>query len=142
MKKSIILIIGLWLLTACQDTPVEKSKSVPCQEPATQIKESITKKVLSEYEECMQMGPPNECIMAELEIRDKELNNAYKEAKKSIPAKSLKRLKEIQREWIVYRDMRCGFYYGPESGSGGLTDAMLCELDETIKRTDELKELY
>jgi len=142
MKRSIVLILSVWLLTACQDTPVETSKSVPCHEPATQIKESITKKVLSEYEECMQMGPPNECIMAELEIRDKELNNAYKEAKKSIPAKSLKKLKEIQREWIVYRDMRCGFYYGPESGSGGLTDAMLCELEETIKRTSELKELY
>ena len=142
MKKTISAIFVLLLLSACQETPTKVTKSVECHEPAMQIKESITKKVLSEYEECMQMGPPNECIMAELEIRDKELNNAYKEAKKSIPAKSLKKLKEIQREWIVYRDMRCGFYYGPESGSGGLTDAMLCELEETIKRTSELKELY
>jgi len=122
MKKNIVLILALWLLTACQDTP--------------------TKKILSEYEECMQMGPPNECIMTELKIRDKELNNAYKEAKKSIPANSLKKLKEIQREWIVYRDMKCGFYYDAESGSAGLTDALLCELDMTIERTKELKALY
>jgi len=133
MKKGILLILAIWLLTACLDA----------QEPVNPIiKETITKKVLSEYEECMQMGPPNECIMREIDIRDKELNIAYKKAKKAIPSRSLKELKKIQREWIVYRDMRCGFYYDAESGSGGLTDSMLCQLEETIKRTDELKELY
>ena len=142
MKKSIILIIGLWLLTACQEAPTKVTKNVECHEPKTQIEEVHHEKYSAEYEECMRLGSPNECIEAELKIKDKELNMAYKEAKKSIPKKSLKKLKEIQREWIIYRDMRCGFYYDAESGSGGLTDSMLCQLEETIKRTDELKELY
>jgi uncharacterized protein YecT (DUF1311 family) len=82
------------------------------------------------------------CIKQELNFQDKKLNQAYKKAINKVQPFRKKDLRDIQRMWIKYRDKKCSFYYHKESGSGGLSDMLECKLDETIKRTIELNEVY
>jgi len=92
---------------------------------------------------CIKKIPnPNECLEQELRLQDKKLNIAYQKAKKSIQAFRVDTLRKVQRAWIHYRDKKCAFFYHKESGSGGISDALQCELDETIRRTKELETLY
>ncbi|WP_456381879.1 lysozyme inhibitor LprI family protein [Hydrogenimonas sp.] len=79
------------------------------------------------------------CIEAEIAYQDKRLNEAYKEAKSRIQPFRRDTLRDIQRLWLRYRDAKCGFYRHKESGSGGVSDMSQCILDETVKRTVELK---
>ncbi len=82
------------------------------------------------------------CIQEKLNKEDKKLNIAYKKAIKMIAPYRVFALREVQRAWIVYRDKKCDFFYHKESGSGGLSDALQCKLDETTRRTKELEEIY
>jgi len=47
-------------------------------------------------------------------------------------------LKTAQRQWLAYRDAKCAFL-GTANGSWGLLLAALCRLDETARRTRELR---
>jgi len=82
------------------------------------------------------------CLEKELELKDKELNKAYKKAMYQVQDFRKDDLKKIQREWIKYRDLKCDFYYHKESGSGGLSDVSECKLEETIQRTIELEYIF
>ncbi len=104
--------------------------------------ESIVSPYSLTYTDCMKMSiNPNSCIASEIKVQDKKLNIAYKHAMESILSSRVVTLKKVQRLWIRYRDEKCGFFYHKESGSGGLTDAMQCELHETMIRTKELEAL-
>jgi uncharacterized protein YecT (DUF1311 family) len=100
----------------------------------------------TEYEQCTKNTYSTtdmlKCINKELKIQDKKLNQAYKKAMNKIQPFRKEELKKIQRLWIKYRDKKCNFYYHKESGSSGKIDAMECKLNETIKRTIELNEVY
>jgi uncharacterized protein YecT (DUF1311 family) len=82
------------------------------------------------------------CSERELKRADRALNSAYREAKKSIQKFRQKDLRRVQRAWIAYRDAKCNFLYHKESGSAGLGAASECMLNETLKRTVELKNIY
>jgi uncharacterized protein YecT (DUF1311 family) len=47
-------------------------------------------------------------------------------------------LETAQREWLAYRDAKCAFL-GTANASWGLLLAALCRLDETARRTRELR---
>ena len=82
------------------------------------------------------------CIENETKVQDKILNKNYKLAMKNLTAQRKKKLRSIQRLWIKYVDEKCSFFYHKHSGSGGLQDSGECILNETIKRAQELNELY
>ena len=82
------------------------------------------------------------CSEAELKRADEALNNAYKIAQKHIQKFRQKDLVKVQRAWMTYRDAKCAFLYHKESGSAGLGTSSACMLDETLKRTVELKNIY
>ena len=82
------------------------------------------------------------CIEKETAYQDKLLNKAYKEAMKRVDPIQKKPLRDMQRLWIRYTEAKCGFLYSRVSGTAGLSNASQCKLDETIKRTLELKETY
>ncbi|WP_201352296.1 lysozyme inhibitor LprI family protein [Hydrogenimonas urashimensis] len=80
-----------------------------------------------------------ECQDAELRRQDKKLNEAYMALKKEIAPSRRAALRKMQRAWIRYRDAKCGFFRHEKSGSGAANDEMQCLVDETIKRTVELR---
>ena len=123
MKKSIILFLGMLLFSVAKEKPISQYTLA--------------------FTDCMEhRSNPNACIEEELKHQDKKLNTAYREAKKSIQPFRLKSLRDIQKAWIKYRDKKCSFFHHKESGLGGVTDALQCELDMTIKRARELKKIF
>jgi len=123
MKKSIILFLGIVVFSVAQEKGVSPYSST--------------------FEACLKDNPhPDGCMEDELTYQDKVLNKTYKKAKESIQPFRQESLKDIQRVWIKYRDMKCDFFYHKERGSGGITDALMCKLDMTIERTEELKEIF
>ena len=99
----------------------------------------------SDYERCVNTASGqslNICMDKELELQDAKLNKEYHNTMGRIQDFSKEDLKKVQRLWIKYRDAKCEFYYHRYSGSGGLTDSIQCTINETIQRTQELKNTY
>jgi len=123
MKKSIILYLSISIFIIAKENHIVEYSS--------------------DFQSCIeQSANPNICMEDELKYQDKKLNLAYAKAKKSIQLFRRESLRDIQRAWINYRNKRCSFFYHKESGSGGITDSLACELDMTIQRTKELKEIF
>lgn len=136
MKKVIgLLLIGLWLI-GCYE-----SKD-------TQINKVEKEKFFSEdFYICDKKNGATTigigaCYEKEFIYQDNKLNIAYKKAKASIQPFRVNQIKEIQRSWIKYRDIKCGFFNHKESGSSGSLDEQDCRVKETITRTKELKNIF
>ncbi|SMH57915.1 Uncharacterized conserved protein YecT, DUF1311 family [Azospirillum lipoferum] len=78
------------------------------------------------------------CIGAEHEKQDKRLNAAYKAAMKTVEGKRAQDFKEVQRAWLKFRDLNCGFAGGGEGTIAGILGAS-CVLNMTAERADELQ---
>ena len=81
------------------------------------------------------------CSKQELSYQDKLLNRYYKQARKVLDAKQRQELKLVQRQWMKYRDVKCGFAYGLTGGTMDLVIGDGCLVDMTAKRADELKSI-
>jgi uncharacterized protein YecT (DUF1311 family) len=81
------------------------------------------------------------CSKQELSYQDKLLNRYYKQAMKVLDDKKRKELKQVQRQWIKYRDAKCGFDYGLTGGTMDLVIGDGCMVDMTAQRADELKSI-
>jgi len=131
MKNIIFLLSILSLITITLNAKNDSSDTL-----------KVKAKYSSTFYTCEKASPNiNECLDKELKKQDKYLNVAYQKAIKEIQPFRKRSLKEMQRTWIKYRNQKCTFYSHKESGSGGLTDAIQCELDMTMQRTIELKEI-
>lgn len=78
------------------------------------------------------------CNGDEIKRHDKMLNTNYKKAMKALSKEKKAELKKVQREWMKYRDLKCGF---EGSMTGGSIDLILggdCILDMTAVRAKEL----
>jgi len=78
----------------------------------------------------------------ELRQQDAILNKNYKMTMKSIQDFRRNKLRETQRAWIKYINLKCSSYYHKQSGSGGLEDDLQCRIEETVRRAGELKNFY
>ena len=76
------------------------------------------------------------CINAELKIQDKILNETYKEALDALNDDNKKKLKEIQRKWIAYKEVKCPFI--PFEGELYRVESADCYLQMTKERIGEL----
>jgi len=108
---------------------------VPISRAYSETFNNCSKEVISTYDITV-------CLEKELKLQDKKLNQAYKKTMSRIQNFRKEDLKNIQRAWMKYRDLKCGFYYHSESGRGGLSDMSECFLDETILRTIELEHTF
>jgi len=89
-------------------------------------------------------GPENQttlgqeqCRMQELRAWDSLLNRYYRERP---PGEKGRALMSVQRAWIAYRDLRCGYYsIYHHGGSIARLRAADCLLDETARRALELR---
>ncbi|MCG5243015.1 lysozyme inhibitor LprI family protein [Azospirillum doebereinerae] len=80
-----------------------------------------------------------ECTPEEHEKQDKRLNSAYKQALKAVGDRA-NTLKEVQRAWLKYRDLTCGFAGGAEGSSARIIGSS-CFLQMTAERADELQDI-
>lgn len=95
------------------------------------------------------------CTMAETRVCDRYLNREYQATLAGLEAmdadeavyfpefaKRVENLRAAQRAWIVFRDAECGLAYAMW-GSGSMRNiaSVNCQLDMTVKRTLEIRDL-
>jgi len=78
------------------------------------------------------------CNGDEIKRHDKILNTNYKKAMKVLSKEKKTELKKVQREWMKYRDLKCGFEGSLTGGSMDLIMGGACILDMTAVRAKEL----
>lgn len=81
------------------------------------------------------------CIGAETQVQDLELNLAYKKLGTQLTPERKKQLVTAQRLWLQYRDANCRFYADPDGGTAAGVASNDCFLSETARRANELKAL-
>lgn len=82
-----------------------------------------------------------ECISAEAQRQDDQLNRAYQALRADLPPERKKQLLEAQRAWIKFRDTNCDFYYDPDGGTLARVMANDCVMQMTANRARELEGL-
>jgi uncharacterized protein YecT (DUF1311 family) len=97
------------------------------------------------YKNCMDKADGvtmnmHECIAAEIIVQDKRLNGNYSHYIKDLTPERRKKMVDLQRLWIKYRDLKCEFYYDPDGGTFAGLVSHTCMLDMTAERADELQE--
>jgi uncharacterized protein YecT (DUF1311 family) len=91
------------------------------------------------------------CLKAEFALKDKELNAIYKKTMKSLSVTMRKKLRNVQRRWIHYKESECSLfitdlqdsmydYYGNKKSLQN--KKIICQSDLTKKRVDELNIIY
>lgn len=120
MKKMICALAVLWLLAAPR-----AALAVDCNSDA------------------LTTADMRECVHAEYDLADKELNAAYKKAMAAVKASATPEFKDklvaAQRAWIEFRDKDCAF--DAALFEGGTMYGILytaCLTDRTNTRTREL----
>ncbi len=107
---------------------------------SAQTQSQIEKRYTQTYSDCMDTSEGvtssmMDCIVAEIEVQDGRLNQAYVMVMRPLPKPRKDTLRGLQRTWIKQRDVKCQRAIADEGGSmAGLIYAG-CILDETIKRT-------
>ena len=95
------------------------------------------------FQPCMDADPSTagmvQCMAAENEFQDKELNARYRAVMAELNAEQQAKLKAAQRAWIAYRDAWCEAQYDDEWGSLSTVVANNCVMDMTIGRTIDLE---
>lgn len=97
-----------------------------------------------EFSQCMEHSGGTtvtmlDCIKVETAKQDLRLNNAYKELSSTLSEERLIALRDVQRAWIKYRDLSCGFYNDPNAGTLAVVRANDCYMSETARRADKLE---
>lgn len=135
MKTTTLLLLTLLSLTACQENKPTKPTKVQKEQPFSEAFYKCTKEIGTNT-----IGISH-CYEEELKYQDGKLNLAYKKVKSSIQPFRLNDLKEVQRSWMKYRDIKCSFFNHKESGQTGSIEEQECIVKETISRTKELQGL-
>ncbi|AXM97957.1 lysozyme inhibitor LprI family protein [Pseudomonas plecoglossicida] len=95
------------------------------------------------YAQCMDKASStvamSGCIQAETRLQDERLNRVYKQLLGRLDAGQQKRLREVQRQWIGYRDANCAFHVQASGGSMAQLEGGMCVLDMTRDRAAELE---
>ena len=81
------------------------------------------------------------CNGDEIKRHDKLLNTNYKKAMQVLSTEQKSELKKVQRLWMKYRDVKCGFEGSLTGGSMDLLMGGACLLDMTAIRADELENI-
>ncbi|WP_246050778.1 lysozyme inhibitor LprI family protein [Leptospira langatensis] len=81
-----------------------------------------------------------ECFQKQYQTADKELNEVYKNVRKSLSDPDKEELKKVQRLWIGYRDGVCEgpMYSSDETG----IETISCKADATKARTSYLQKVW
>ncbi len=123
MYKKIILSAALILVFGFSNSYAQED----CSDPATQADMNI-------------------CSSLDYKKSDEDLNSIYKKAIeriKDVEPERLEDFKKIQRSWLQYRDLNCGYVH--EGSSGGTIAPLLhstCMTDLTKERISAINNLF
>ncbi len=92
--------------------------------------------------DCLEDGPPRECLQQQLDAERARMVRALEGLAGRIEPFRRPALEAMQDKWRAYRDAKCGFFVHRHAGTGGVLDALQCEIDETRRRTQELRDLH
>ncbi|WP_236237347.1 lysozyme inhibitor LprI family protein [Pseudomonas faucium] len=79
------------------------------------------------------------CIQAETQLQDGRLNRVYKQLMGRLDSTQQKSLREVQRQWVGYRDANCRFHVQASGGTLAQLEGGMCVLDMTRERAAELE---
>jgi len=95
------------------------------------------------YTQCMDKASStvamSSCIQVETKLQDERLNRVYKQLMGRLDAGQQKSLREVQRQWIGYRDANCRFHVQASGGTLAQLEGGMCVLDMTRERAAELE---
>lgn len=83
----------------------------------------------------------NQCLRREMQLWDGVLNRDYQAIKESQPTEVFSGLREVQRAWIKYRDLKCSYPHVMIKGTMASTMAADCMNTETARRAIDLMRL-
>lgn len=96
-----------------------------------------------DYKQCLDNASStlamSTCIQSETQLQDNRLNKVYKQLMATLDSDSQKRLRDVQRNWIKYRESNCGFMGRVSGGSIDRVQGAMCELDMRRDRAAELE---
>jgi uncharacterized protein YecT (DUF1311 family) len=81
------------------------------------------------------------CADNETAAWDVLLNKAWAGLPAVLGNEEFAALKDVQRQWLAYRDAKCAFFKLRDDNVLGLAVAAHCRLDETARRTRELRDI-
>ncbi len=99
------------------------------------------------YEACMDASggvtvEMLDCAEVELSWLNSRLNGHYGEAMAMLPADQRVALRDVQRAWIRYRDLDCGFLNDQTlAGTSGRLLQSACLIDKTRMRVGVMKDI-
>lgn len=92
-----------------------------------------------EYQDCDgSTADMVECVNGLRDRWDGRLNAAYRQVSDGETAARRTELRDVQRQWIAYRDANCAYYAGGE-GSIARVEAAVCQYVLTRDRAQELE---
>lgn len=95
------------------------------------------------YAQCMDKASStvamSSCIGAETKLQDARLNRVYKQLLAKLETAPQKSLRDVQRQWIAYRDGNCKFHVQASGGTMAQLEGAMCMLDMTRERAAELE---
>ncbi|EKT4480875.1 lysozyme inhibitor LprI family protein [Pseudomonas putida] len=95
------------------------------------------------YGQCMDKASStvamSECIKAETHVQDQRLNRVYKQLMGKLDTGQQKSLRDVQRQWLTYRDGNCQFHVQASGGTMAQLEGGSCMLDMTRDRAAELE---
>lgn len=95
------------------------------------------------YSQCMDNASStvamSSCIQTETQLQDQRLNRVYKQLSSKLEPASQKSLRNVQRQWITYRDVNCKFHVQASGGTMAQLEGGICVLDMTRERAAELE---
>jgi len=97
------------------------------------------------YSQCMDKASStvamSSCIQAETQLQDQRLNRVYKQLTSKLESGPQKSLRDVQRQWIAYRDANCKFHVQASGGTLAQLEGGMCVLDMTRERAAELERI-
>ena len=97
----------------------------------------------STYSHCMDKAAStlamSSCIKAETSLQDERLNKVYKQLMVKLDGSQQKKLRDVQRTWIKYRDGNCAFHGQVSGGTISQLESGMCVMDLTRERAAELE---
>ena len=84
-----------------------------------------------------------ECLGTEYTRQDKRLNDAYRKLLVRVSKQKGEELRKVQRAWVAYVQVECGFLYDNEefAGTANRVEANSCNVTERARRAAGLEDL-
>lgn len=132
MKHNILMVLYVLSMPVLALTNANAASEVPPSFSTTHIRCSektggVTSEVLA-------------CNDAEYAYQSKRMNTAYQTLLRQLSASDKKRLRAIQRNWVLARDGTCSFYYKVMDNEQSGLEHSVCLMRRTAKRAALLEE--